>query len=82
MDKILEQMNYTMDEFIDLCILLGCDYCDTIKVIVDRGTIGRGKMLSLQIGGQVWLSLIEIGPIHLLNHFKYRALNCKISETR
>ena len=33
MDKILESLNYTMDEFIDLCILLGCDYCDTIKGI-------------------------------------------------
>jgi len=28
---ILETMDYTMDEFIDLCILLGCDYCDTIR---------------------------------------------------
>jgi len=28
---ILETMEYTMDEFIDLCILLGCDYCDTIR---------------------------------------------------
>jgi len=33
LDKVLEAMNYTMDEFIDLCILLGCDYCDTIRGI-------------------------------------------------
>merc|ERR1712048_1002779 len=27
----LEQLNVTMDQFIDFCILCGCDYCDTIK---------------------------------------------------
>jgi len=27
----LEQLNITMDQFIDFCILCGCDYCDTIK---------------------------------------------------
>ncbi|CAG5134458.1 unnamed protein product [Candidula unifasciata] len=31
--KILEELNLTHDEFIDLCILLGCDYCDSIKGI-------------------------------------------------
>lgn len=29
--SVLEEMGFTMDQFIDLCILLGCDYCDTIK---------------------------------------------------
>ncbi|KAK7114647.1 flap endonuclease 1-like [Littorina saxatilis] len=33
LSRILEEMNFTMDEFIDLCILLGCDYCDSIKGI-------------------------------------------------
>jgi len=33
LNNILETMGYTMDEFIDLCILLGCDYCDTIRGI-------------------------------------------------
>jgi len=31
LEKILEQLNITMDQFIDFCILSGCDYCDTIK---------------------------------------------------
>lgn len=30
---ILKEMDFTMDMFIDLCILLGCDYCDTIRGI-------------------------------------------------
>lgn len=29
--RVLEQLNITMDQFIDFCILCGCDYCDTIK---------------------------------------------------
>ncbi|RDX75324.1 Flap endonuclease 1, partial [Mucuna pruriens] len=41
--KILEELNMTMDQFIDLCILSGCDYCDSI----------RG------IGGQTALKLIR-----------------------
>ncbi|KAF8021101.1 hypothetical protein BT93_G1507 [Corymbia citriodora subsp. variegata] len=29
--KILEEMNLDMDQFIDLCILSGCDYCVSIR---------------------------------------------------
>merc|ERR1712187_1070727 len=31
LELALEQLNVTMDQFIDFCILCGCDYCDTIK---------------------------------------------------
>ncbi|KAK3441423.1 hypothetical protein EUGRSUZ_B01834, partial [Eucalyptus grandis] len=31
--KILEEMNLDMDQFIDLCILSGCDYCESIQGI-------------------------------------------------
>ncbi|XP_076933628.1 flap endonuclease 1-like [Bidens hawaiensis] len=41
--KVLEELSLTMDQFIDLCILCGCDYCDNI----------RG------IGGQTALKLIR-----------------------
>jgi flap endonuclease-1 len=33
LDKVLEGLGLSMDSFIDLCILLGCDYCDTIRGI-------------------------------------------------
>eukprot|EP01055_Gregarina_sp_Pseudo9_P002672 Gregarina_sp_Pseudo_9__2671@NODE_291_length_3272_cov_19_942468_g272_i0_p1_GENE_NODE_291_length_3272_cov_19_942468_g272_i0NODE_291_length_3272_cov_19_942468_g272_i0_p1_ORF_typecomplete_len388_score79_35XPG_I/PF00867_18/5_3e31XPG_N/PF00752_17/5_4e26XPG_I_2/PF12813_7/3_8e055_3_exonuc/PF01367_20/6_4e05_NODE_291_length_3272_cov_19_942468_g272_i03001463 len=33
LEKILEKLNLTMEEFVDFCILCGCDYCDTIKGI-------------------------------------------------
>ncbi|KAG6524010.1 hypothetical protein ZIOFF_013899 [Zingiber officinale] len=29
--KVLEELRLTMDQFIDLCTLSGCDYCDNIK---------------------------------------------------
>ncbi|KAL3805415.1 hypothetical protein ACHAWO_006219 [Cyclotella atomus] len=32
-DKAIEGLQLTHDQFVDLCILLGCDYCDTIKGI-------------------------------------------------
>uniref|UniRef100_A0A7N0VID6 Flap endonuclease 1 n=1 Tax=Kalanchoe fedtschenkoi TaxID=63787 RepID=A0A7N0VID6_KALFE len=41
--KVLEDLNLSMDQFIDVCILSGCDYCESI----------RG------IGGQTALKLIR-----------------------
>jgi flap endonuclease-1 len=33
LNKILDGLNFSQEQFIDLCILLGCDYCDTIRGI-------------------------------------------------
>ncbi|KAI9105709.1 PIN domain-like protein [Phlyctochytrium arcticum] len=33
LDKALEGLGLDMDQFIDLCILLGCDYCESIRGI-------------------------------------------------
>ena len=30
-DKVLEGLKLTQDQFIDFCILCGCDYCGSIK---------------------------------------------------
>ena len=40
-DKALSELNLTWDQFIDVCIMCGCDYCDSIK------GIGPVKALSL-----------------------------------
>ncbi|XP_064640591.1 flap endonuclease 1-like isoform X2 [Lineus longissimus] len=32
-DRIIQEMQLTTDQFVDLCILLGCDYCDSIRGI-------------------------------------------------
>jgi len=50
LSRVLEQLNITMDQFIDFCILSGCDYCDTlkgvgpstaIKMIMQHGSIEK-----------------------------------------
>jgi len=33
LQEVLSSLNFTMEQFIDLCILCGCDYCDSIKGI-------------------------------------------------
>lgn len=33
LDKVLEGLEMSMPQFIDLCILLGCDYCESIRGI-------------------------------------------------
>lgn len=37
--KVLEGLELTHTQFIDLCILLGCDYCDTIRGIGPKRAI-------------------------------------------
>ncbi|KAL7271630.1 Elongation of fatty acids protein 2 [Rhizina undulata] len=33
LEKALQGLGFTKEQFIDLCILLGCDYCDTIPKV-------------------------------------------------
>ncbi|KAK7072717.1 Elongation of fatty acids protein 2 [Halocaridina rubra] len=37
--KVLSEMDLTQEEFIDMCILLGCDYCDSIKGVGPKRAI-------------------------------------------
>ncbi|KAB7507132.1 Flap endonuclease 1 [Armadillidium nasatum] len=39
LEKVLSELNLQLEEFIDLCILLGCDYCDSIKGIGPKRAI-------------------------------------------
>jgi len=39
LEKILEESGLSQEEFIDLCILLGCDYCDSIRGIGPKKAI-------------------------------------------
>lgn len=41
LNEVLKGLEMTMNQFIDLCILLGCDYCDSIK------GVGPAKAISL-----------------------------------
>lgn len=39
LDKVLEGLDMSMDQFIDLCILLGCDYLDPIKGVGPKNAL-------------------------------------------
>lgn len=39
LQKVMEELEVNKEEFIDLCILLGCDYCDNIKGIGPKRAI-------------------------------------------
>ncbi|XP_013773999.1 flap endonuclease 1-like [Limulus polyphemus] len=39
LQKVLNELDLNMDEFIDLCILLGCDYCESIRGIGPKRAI-------------------------------------------
>lgn len=41
LDNLLDELGLTQTQFIDLCILLGCDYCESVK------GVGPAKGLSL-----------------------------------
>lgn len=43
LDKALEGLGLTMSQFIDVCILSGCDYCDTIKGIASISALKEVK---------------------------------------
>lgn len=38
-EKVLKGLELNADEFIDLCILMGCDYCDTIRGVGPKTAI-------------------------------------------
>merc|ERR1712048_1142853 len=64
----LEQLNVTMDQFIDFCILCGCDYCDTIK------GVGPSTAIKLIIQhGSLEKVLEDTPPEKIPKNFNYQA---------
>jgi len=67
LEKVLEQLNITMTQFIDFCILSGCDYCDTIKGIGPSTAI---KMIIEH--GSLEKVLEQIEPERIPANFRYQ----------
>merc|ERR1712151_1153894 len=68
LDRALEQLNITMVQFIDFCILSGCDYCDTLK------GIGPATAIRLLIQhGTLEKVLENIEPEKIPKNFDYQA---------
>ncbi|DBA02864.1 TPA: hypothetical protein N0F65_005891 [Lagenidium giganteum] len=43
LERALEELGLTREEFVDLCILLGCDYCDTIRGVGPKKALAAIK---------------------------------------
>merc|ERR1712187_215827 len=68
LERALEQLNISMDQFIDFCILCGCDYCDTLK--------GVGPATAIRLlmqHGSIEKVLEELGPEKVPANFRYQA---------
>merc|ERR1719401_2407780 len=68
LERALEQLNISMDQFIDFCILSGCDYCDTLKGVGPSTAI---KMLIQH--GSLEKVLEVLGPEKVPENFRYQA---------
>merc|ERR1719476_1305924 len=68
LERVLEQLNVSMDQFIDFCILSGCDYCDTLK--------GVGPSTAIRLlmqHGTLEKVIEELGPDKVPENFRYQA---------
>lgn len=64
----LEQLNVTMEQFIDFCILSGCDYCDTLRGI---GPSTAARLLAQH--GSIEEVLKTLDPEKIPANFRYQA---------
>jgi len=68
LDRVLEQLGISMDQFIDFCILSGCDYCDTLK-----GVGPSTAMRMLMQHGTIEKVLEVLGPEKVPANFNFEA---------
>ena len=47
--QVLEGLKLTPDQFVDLCILCGCDYLDTIKGVPPEERVRHSGVAGLQV---------------------------------
>ncbi|ELA42131.1 uncharacterized protein VICG_00772 [Vittaforma corneae ATCC 50505] len=71
---ILKELELTMGSFIDLCILMGCDYCDTIK------GVGHKRAYDLIKKYGCIESIIESETPEVPDNFDYKAARLIFNE--
>lgn len=57
LSAVLRELNLTQSQFVDLCILMGCDYCPTIKGI---GPVGALALVREQASIRQWAQKQQI----------------------
>jgi flap endonuclease-1 len=86
--KILEGFKMTMDQFIDLCILLGCDYTPTIKGIGTKKAFSFMKEYGSIEGIIEAINKKELKRYKIPENFNYQeardyfkdCINCKVER--
>ena len=43
LERILDGLSITREKFVDLCILMGCDFLDPIKIVGPHTAVTGGK---------------------------------------
>ncbi|KAE9618889.1 Flap endonuclease 1 [Lupinus albus] len=76
-EKILEGLNMTMDQFIDFCILSGCDYCESIRGI---GGITALKLIRQHGSIENVLDKINKERYQIPDDWLYREARCLFKE--
>lgn len=67
LERVLAGLGVTMEQFIDLCILLGCDYCATVK------GVGPAKAVSLiKEHGSIDKALSVLDPSKIDTDWEYQ----------
>lgn len=70
LSKILEEVDVTMDQFIDICILLGSDYCDTIYGLGEKKIVSFVKKYEDIEGILKWITKSDPKSISASSEFK------------
>ena len=65
---ILKELKLTYDEFVELCILFGCDYCNTIK------KIGVKRAYELILKHKNIESIIKLNKYDIPEDYNYKAI--------
>lgn len=74
LNAILGELELSMDSFIDLCILMGCDYCATIK------GVGYKRAYDLVKKHGSIESIIESEKLEIPDNFDYKAARLIFNE--
>lgn len=77
LSKALQQLNLNMDQFVDLCILCGCNYCGTIKGIGPQNSM---KLIREYGSIEKILENIDKDRFQIPAYWSYQEARCLFKE--
>lgn len=79
LSKALEELNLNMDQFVDLCILCGCNYCDTIRGIGPQNSV---KLIREYGSIEAILENIDKDRFQIPANWPYQKARCLFKEPK